>query len=640
MVNNKLQAVVASIFKAIPVLIFSILFSNLSVAQVNKSKQAPPDAFTIAKDHIAKKQFRKANKVLKTYHAAHPKDLNSLWLQAQVQLYRNNNKQSNELYQSALKLDPNNDYLKLSYIHSLADMGKTGQAENMLYVMENGGSDYSDIALLHARLYYYQGNNKKAAAHVKKALQYDGNSTEANELNDQINIAKAPKLSLTTSYLSDNQPLSVLMSGIRLEKSFHRALTLYVDGSDYHFLQSKVSDAPWIKAGNKMYFPKAGLRLNVGAGVMKFPVKDEVSWTGELSLNEKISQQFDVDLGVDRVPYFGTKSSVDTNISAMRFSAMLNWHKSNWLAQAAFINSAYRDNNNVYSAYAYFLAPLVVFPTGKLQMGLSSSYSSANENRYQPIKTVGEILANYTPNSHIGGDYIPYFTPYDQYINAVLLSFGVNASKEVSININGDVGYGSIYNPYFFLDKNAAGSVFIAKGYSTEHFTPHSASFALNYKISKSWNLSGKYTYRSTYFFNSNYVTVGLDKSFLPRKKDTKGNGKSAFGKSIMDLEDKIQSLYRCKNESDLKQSVSSIRSQLVLLRDAQLKKKTMTEVAPGSQQALQLQDRYNSLNEMIADIDGVNLNDKEGKENKREWLTDKQFELTSIHYNGVFDEE
>lgn len=640
MVNNKLQAVVPGIFKAVTVLLFSMSFSNLSVAQANKSKQDAPDAFKTAKDYIAKKQFRKANRVLKTYHAAHPRDMNALWLQAQVQLYRNNNKQSNDLYQSAIKLEPNNDYLKLSYIHSLADMGKSGQAENMLYVMENGGSDYSDIALLHARLYYYQGNNKKAAAHVKKALQYDGNSTEANELNDQINIAKAPKISLTTSYLSDNQPLSVLMSGIRLEKSFHRALTLYIDGSDYHFMQSKVSDAPWIKAGNKMYFPKAGLRVNVGAGVMKFPIKDEVSWTGELSLNEKISQQFDVDLGVDRVPYFGTKSSVDTNISAMRFSAMLNWHKSNWLAQAAFINSTYRDNNNVYSAYAYFLAPIVVFPTGKLQMGLSSSYSGANENRYQPTRTVGEVLANYTPNPRIGGDYIPYFTPYDQYINAVLLSFGVNASKEVSININGDVGYGSTYNPYFFLDKNAAGSVFIAKGYSTEHFTPHSASFALNYKISKSWNLSGKYTYRSTYFFNSNYVTLGLDKSFLPHKTDAKGNSKSAFGRSIMDVEDKIQSLYRCKNETDLKQSVSSIRSQLVLLRDAQLKKKTMTEVAPGSQQALQLQDRYNSLNDMIADIDNVNLNDKEGKENKREWLTDKQFELTSIHYNGVFDEE
>ena len=249
-------------------------------------------------------------------------------------------------------------------------------------------------------------------------------------------------------------------------------------------------------------------------------------------------------------------------------------------------------------------------------------------------------MANYTPNPSIGGDYIPYFTPYDQYINAVLVSFGVNASKEVSININGDVGYGSIYNPYFYLDKNAAGSVYIAKGYSTENFTPYSASFGLNYKINKSWNLSGKYTYRSTYFFNSNYVTIGLDKSFLPRKKDTKANGKSAFSKSIMDIEDKIQSLYRCKNEKDLKQSVSSIKSQLVLLRDAQLKKKTMTEVAPGSQQALLLQDRYNSLNEMIADLDGVNLDDKDAKDNKREWLTDKQFELTSIHYNGTFDED
>ncbi|MCW3124110.1 MAG: hypothetical protein JWQ38_3602 [Flavipsychrobacter sp.] len=640
MVNNNLKSIISLSCKGV---LFSVLFAlcgTYAGAQVKKDKKPVTDTFKIANNFIAKKKFRKANKVLKKYHAAHPKDLNSLWLQAQAHLYAGNNKKSNELYQAALKLAPQNDYLKLSYIHSLADMGKTVQAENVLYAMENAGADYSDIALLHARLYYYEGNNKKANVYMKKALQYDNKNGEANDLDDMIQAAKAPHVSLSSSYLSDNQPLTILTSSIKADLPFNKSLNIFVEGTDYHFLQNTTSDAPWVRIGNRMFFPKAGMHLTYGGGIMKFPVKNEVSWTGELSLNQKISQQFDVDLSLDHGPYFGTKSSVDTNISAYRFAAMLNWHKNNWLAQAAFLNSLYPDNNNVYGAYAYLLAPVVVFQQGKLQLGLSSSYSNSNSNRYQSVQTLGDILSTFTPNMTIGGVYDPYFTPGDLYINSALLLFSVNASKEVSININGDVGTGSILNPYLYLDKTPSGAIYIAKGYSTEHFTPYSASFALSYHIDKTWNLSGKYTYRSTYFFNSNYASISLDKSFQHRKKDTKTVKKSAFSRSIQDIEDKIQALYRCKNVKDLKQSTDNIRTQLVALRDAQLKKKNSSEITPGSMDALRMQDRYNSLNEMIAEIDSVDFDDKEAKDNKREWLTDKQFELTSIHYNGSFDEE
>jgi len=606
-----------------------------------EKKQETADALTKARALIAKKKFGKANRLLKKYNKTNPKDLNGLWLQAQASMYVNNNGQSANLYQTAIKAAPENDYLKLDYIHSLADMGKTTEAERMLDKMENDGADYSDITVQRARINYYNGNYRQANEYIKKALQRDGQDAKAHELSDMVAMAKAPRLSFSSSYLSDNQPLKALMAGLKFEKTFSKYATLGVTAQNLHFMQSRTSDAPWIKITNKMSFPKAGLRLNYGAGVIRFPVQNETTWTGEFSLNQRISHSFDLDLGIDRSPYFGTKASIDTNMSATRFNANLNFHKNNWLAQAAFINSRYPDGNNVYSAYSWFLAPVVVFPKGTLQMGLSGSYSNAGSNRFAPANTLSQVLDNYTPGAFIAGVYDPYFTPIDQYIGAALLSFHVQASGRLDIYINGDVGYGSIYNPYFYLDNDMAGNVFINQGYSTEHFTPHSGSLALNYHAGKTWLLTGKYTYRSTYFFNSNYVTVGIEKSFLPHKKDkTKGDKKSAFARRIQELEERLAALYKTKDGQQLKDGVAGILKDIKAMRDDLQQKMNMSEITPGSEKQASLQEKIYGLTEMMDDINGIDLGDEGNAPDKRKWLVGRQYELANVHYEGSLDDE
>ncbi len=606
-----------------------------------EKKQEATDALSKAKALMAKKKFGKANRLLRSYNKANPKDLNGMWLQAQASMYANNNGQSASLYQAAMKAAPENDYLKLDYVHSLADMGKTTEAERVLDKMENDGAEYSDITVQRARINYYNGDYRQANEYIKKALLRDAQDAKAQELSDMVAMAKAPRLSFNSSYLSDNQPLKALMAGVKFEKTFSKYATLGVSAQNFHFMQTRTSDAPWVKITNKMSFPKAGLRLNYGAGVIRFPVQTETTWTGELGLNQRISHSFDLDLGVERGPYFGTRASIDTNISAVRFNAALNFHKNNWLAQAAVINSRYPDGNNVYSAYSWFLAPVAVFSKGTLQMGLSGSYSNANTNKFVPANTLGQILDNYTPGSFIAGVYDPYFTPIDQYIGAALLSFHVQASKRVDIYINGDVGYGTIYNPYFYLDNDMAGNVFINQGYSTEKFTPHSGSFALNYHAGKTWLLTGKYTYRSTYFFNSNYVTVGIEKSFLPHKKDkAKGDKKSAFARKIQEVEDRLASLYKANSGQQLKDGVAGILKDIKAMRDELQQKMNMSEITPGSEKQAALQEKIYGLTEMMDDINGVDLGDEGSAPNKRKWLVSKQYELANIHYEGSLDDE
>ena len=608
-----------------------------AAAQLKTKRAEKPDTFSIVHHLIARRKFRKASVILGVYHHNHPTDLNSIWLQAQAELWLGNFDKSNRLYNAAIKIAPENDYLKLNYIHSLLDMGRRDSAGIYLDKMEKSGSDYPDMSFLHAQIYFWSGDYDEASAYVNKAMELDNKNTSAHDLSDEILAARAPKISLNSGYLTDNQPYTALISSLKYEQSFNRFLSLYVEGDDYHFIQPGTTDAPWIKAGDKLYFPKAGLQVSLGGGAFKFPVKNQIGWSANLDILKKISPSFDLELVGDEVPYFDTKSSVDTNITATKGSMTLYWHHNKWLGQAAVLGSMYAGNAYVYSGFAWVMAPIATFSFGQFMLGYSSSYSNSNVNSYSPQNSLSEILNN--PNQPIAGLYNPYFTPDNLFVNAALASLSLNVSTKVTINLNGDLGYGLINNPYLYL--NAAGNS-VVKGYQVESFTPADFTFAFNYHIDKTFLVSAKYIYRSTYFFSSNYVGIGIEKSFWHSKQvQPAQNRKSAFMKRVGEIEQKIQWLYSSNNPDELKASVGKIKNDLATLRDAQLKSKNTTEILPNSDQAALLQDRYQSLNEMINEINAVDLNDsKDYNGNIKQWLVDKLYELTSISYDGSFEEQ
>jgi hypothetical protein len=632
MVNNNLKNLNCSFITSAFLLLLVCLWCAPAHAQTSA-----PDTFKLANKYIAKKKYHRASKYLSSYHKQHPKDLNSIWLDAQAKLYANNYKQSDELYKGALKIAPKNDYVRLNYIHSLLDMGKNETAGSLLNSMDKDGKSYSDMSFLYAQLYFWEGNYTQASAYMKKALQ-DTTKKEWNKLNDQLELARAPKISLNTSYITDNQPLTVVTSSLKFENYFSRLLNVYVNCDEYHFMQDKVSDALWLTAGDKLFFPKTGTQLNLGVGVFNFPVKNQVGASVHLGVTQKLSQQFDLEGVVDRVPYLDTKTSIDTNITATKLAGMLNWHRRGWKAQAAVISSMFDNNVSTYSAYAWVLAPVATFRNGQLSIGYSTSYSNSNVNSYAAVNSLGDILATYSSGQAINGVYTPYFTPDNLIVNAALVSLSLNLDKNVSLVINGDVGYGSINNPYLFLDKNSAGSVFINKGYAVENFVPGDASAVLNYHIDKTWLLQAKYVYRTTYFFTSNYIGVGVQKSFLHEDRRSRAHsGGSAFMRKIQEIQDRIQNLYAVNNAGELISSVGKIKGEITALRDQQkMKQNTSEKVLPNSEKAAQLQERYDGLNDMLNDINSVSLDDdKDNSVSPREWLVDKLYELTSISYNG-----
>ncbi|MCD6010925.1 MAG: hypothetical protein K0Q79_787 [Flavipsychrobacter sp.] len=634
MLNSNLNdAICSKIAKSILFLAI-ILYCIPAHAQQKGSKSSYVDTFKLADKFLAKKKFRKASKLYTAYSKNHPKDVNATWKLAQVKLWQNKNRQSDNAYKQALKLDPKNDNLNLNYIHSLLDMGKLGEAGARLTDMELAGKDYPNMSFLRAKLNYYKGDYKEAAAYIHKDLNAENDNPESQELSDMIEFARSPLLSAQVAYLSDNQPLAALISTIKGEKYFNRYATLYLVADEYHFVNNKRGDAPWVRFGNKMYFSEATLHLNTGLGIVKFPVNDKIGWSGNIALNKRISAYFDGDLSLDHVPYMDTKTSIDTNISVTRFAAMLNWHMNNWSAQAAFLNSAYGNGQNVYGAYAWGLAPIVQFKGGRLSGGYSVSYSNSTESSFKVRFSPDEALLNYSnvPNYDLNayGLYDPYFTPNNLFINSALIALNLNPSKVVSINLSGDIGYGTILNPYLYVDKDNAGNNVIKRDFTSESFIPASATVAMNFNLDKTWMLTTKYTYRSTFFFSSHYASLGIQKSFQRRNRARGVGNASTFSRLIKDIEDKIQGLYNCKTPEELKGRVGKIRQELVTLRDTQRNK---SERLPDAD----MQERYDNLDEMINELDAVNLNDYDGKgkKDKKQWLVEKQHELTLIGYPG-----
>jgi Tetratricopeptide repeat len=637
MVNISLRHVTSCLIAGgITALLFAC--STPSFARQKTGKAPSVDTFKLADQLIAKRKFRKAAKLYSAYNHSHPKDFNAVWKQAQTQFWLNNFRRSNALYKAALKMAPANDYLRLNYIHSLLDMGRSKEAADMLTDMELSGRDYSDMSTLRAQMAYYNGDYREAAAYMRKSLNAESNNAEAHALDDQVSLSRAPLVSINTAYLSDNQPYTALISSIKVENYFSKYADLFLMVDEYHFMHDTTSDAPWVRVGDKLYFPGAGMHLNVSVGAFGYPVKHEIGWSGALNINEKISSQFNVDVNADHVPYFDTRTSIDTTISVTRVSAMLNWHLRNWSAQAAVLNSTFPDNTNVTGTYGWVLAPIVSAARVQLSAGASAGYSSSGSNTYSATETPAQVEAHFAANPTVPGIYSLYFTPNQQFTTTGLLQLSLYPSKVVDISIGGDAGYGSANAPYLYLNKDVNGSFIISRGYAMQTFTPADARATVNFHIGNSWLISLKYVYTNTYFFTSNYAGLGIRKSFIARKRHS-GEGKSTFSRLIRDIEDQIQALYKSADPDELKANVAAIRSHLATLRDAQKTRMSASETVQGSDDANANEDRYDNVNEMIEELDAVDLGDytSSGK-GKKEWLVEKLFELTSIRYNGNLD--
>lgn len=597
------------------------------------SQAQSADTVTLANKLITEKKIWQANKLLRSYCSRHSKDFSAFWLSAQTSTWLSNYGQADSMYRRALKLQPGNDQLLIDYTRELLYKAQFRKASKLLDSLEKMNTSQPAVLLLRARQYYWIGEPAVALNYIDKVLAIETGNTEALQLREEIRLATALKLGVYGSYLVDNQPYETYLGNLKVEKYFNKYLDLYFLGNEYSFRQPLVAVAQWATVNNKMYFPSARLHLNYGGGFIKFPSGNNTDWTASAGLLEDISPHFSFELNGEHAPYMDTRKSVDSNLSVYRVAAKLNFHKRQWSAQAAYVNTTFQDNNNVNAKYAWLLAPIWITPISKLHIGYSFSYSNSDKNRYVPTKSFSQLLNEYSPGYKIAGAYDPYFTPIEMVTNSLLFSFNIDVLPSVNFGINGDIGTGTTSNPYLYFAKDSAGPVHVATGYTSEHFTPYNVTTALNFSPGNTWLIAVRYTYRNTFFFNSNYVSIGIEKSFAGSNKIKKRGVSDDFSMQVMDIEQRLKGLADCKDGDKLLAALSKIKGDLRALREKQNKKLAMSELAPDSDEASQLQDHIDGLDEMIRDIETVEL-DRESLDSDAV-LKEKARQLSSISYRG-----
>ena len=466
---------------------------------------------------------RSAFSLMKSYYPDHPDDFNTNWLYAQSAYYAHHIKKSKALYDRAITLSPQNLYLQLDYAKKLVNITEYEKAKKLLTKYLAYDSTNSQAITSLARISFWQGDYSKALSELYKIQPAEIQNKEVMAFIQDIQIAKSPWISLKEGYLTDDQPLqsftSQLEGGIYLHPlsslHFSMRVPVFITGD-------KTSQAFWFQGGNRSVLGKAKMDIEADLGLLKFPVKNSIDWTGNLEIDKIFLRHMVISVQAGRIPYFYTLSSIDTMVIDNHGSFKLGWNDlKSWNGEASFDIHQYPvDNNYLFGFSAWVFAPPVKFSFFELRFGYGFNYSTTQKNHFVPEKSLVEILKNYDPSAQINGIYNPYFTPKDQSIHSILAGISISPGKIVNFTINGNFGiYSTAQIPYFFLDNNAQSTLEIMNDFVKKRYIPVQLNAVASIPASKTVRIKVEYSYNKTYYFNSHYAGIGMTINFWNGRK-------------------------------------------------------------------------------------------------------------------------
>jgi len=483
---------------------------NSYLSQIAHWRILSRDTLELTRNLRNEGKMGQAFRLAKKYYKNHSTDLNARWLFAQVSYFNNRFGKSKSLYEMTIRSAPKNLYLQLDYGKMLVNIGEFEKAKPYLKTYLDYEPGNSQVFASLAKIDYWQGDYNAALKKIEKAQPSESESRDIHMLCENILIAKSPWINITEGYLTDDQPLQTYTTQIQGGMFLHPLSFLHFDLEVPVFRkESATYSAFWFQAGNKSIIGKAGINIDAGIGMIKFPVGNNFNWTGNLSFEKKLFRHLKITLNAERSPYFYTVRSIDTAIIENRYAAKVRWEKfRSWSGEIAFDFHRFPfDKNNLYTLYGWVFTPPLRLSVFEFRIGYSFNHSTTDKLNFVPEKTLAEILANYDASEPIKGIYDPYFTPRDQVSHSAIIGIGIFPWKPVDLSVNASFGIlGSAMIPYFYLDKNAI----ISQGLVKEKYQPIQVNALANIHLSGIIKLQVFYTYHRTYYFTSNYAGIGM----------------------------------------------------------------------------------------------------------------------------------
>ena len=410
-------------------------------------------------------EFAQAARVLRELWAAHPEDASVARLLAQTLYWMHDISGAGAVYVRALDLQPQDAGLRLEYARMLAETGDRARARQLLEAIAEAAPQRADALSLLGTLANWDGEWTAAQRLFRESLQLNPAQPEARRQLREIRIATAPWARVAPLFWHDDQPLD--RRGMVFEAGWHPTpltpIRVRVSPVTY---ESDTTTLRTIAAEVEMRHaaPRARLQTRAAFGIVqrRSPAREierSVDWTGRASVGVRLPQHVTATGRVERAPYLNTVASLGTRMQTTVLGGELHLdHPRGWLGEAALEQQRYPDGNQVRTAYAWLLAPLVHRPRGDFQAGYAFTTEDALESRFQLAALIGSTGAI--------GRYDPYYTPSHVVRHSAITALSARTPR-LTFRASGDVAFHATEDaPTLIVSTGLVQRIFVARDFS------------------------------------------------------------------------------------------------------------------------------------------------------------------------------
>ncbi len=446
------------------------------------------------------RDFAGAAAALRRHLAEHPGDGEALRLLAQTLYWDGRREPARGAYEQALALHPGDTRLRLDYARMLAETGGARRASAVLEPVPTEGSAGAEAETLRGTLAYWSGDPATAAARFRAALRLDPERTEARRLLDEIRAAAAPRASVAASARRDGQPLD--RAAVAVEAGWHpsvaHAVSLRAEPQRY---TARGVEASLFQGeiGVRSAWPGGPVETELAAGAVQRTAGAD--WTGRAAVGLRLPAHLVVRLRAERATYLWTVASLEEPVTTRTGAVLLEWSDPRgWLGQLGAGVDRYPDANQVRSAHAWILAPVVRTRAATLQLGYGFGAQDADESRFVPLAG--------TPPS---GEYAPYYTPMGMHSHS--LTGAVEAAGGgFALRAGGAYGVAAREDAPF-----AIGGPGTQPGWYSRSFHPWNARAHADVRLAPGASVALEAEHFRTAFYDYTAGSVGIVLRRLPR---------------------------------------------------------------------------------------------------------------------------
>ncbi len=482
-------------------IVFTLLLTAFLFQPASAQNTLVINTLNRAKQLRNEKKFEEAAQVLGNFEHKYPGNLWVEQLYAQTLFWMKDYRRAETVYKRAIGFHPDDPVLKYDYAVMLYAENRLEAAQKQLQDLVGLKPGDAAAQALLGKILYYRAQFRESEKHLQRAVQLNPADKETSQLYREVFRIVSPQLHFTADYMSDNQPLQSLGTGLKFKWFVSNALDFDVSGNLFRYTDISNPDNIYTATvGNRFHFPKARLQLRLAGSWFYAAGSDKQDWGGTVTLDKKLGKIFNLQLEARRTNYTYTIASVNNNLLMMnQYALNLTIGKNNgWNGMAGGRYQFFPDNNWVSAFYAWFLSKPLNLSGFKLAFGYAFNYMDSKEDRFEP-KTVPQQNGN---SKTIDGIYIPYFTPHNQYANSVLINFNYHFSPYAAIYGHASVGvFSKTYAPGY---TESGGNYY--KSFAYQNYTPLDLGLRFQTDISRKASLGLGYTFLQTYYYSSHNV--------------------------------------------------------------------------------------------------------------------------------------